>query len=373
MKKDSFIKFSAITISINLLIYFVWVCSMYALDLDSKNLIENRLHAHMKDLYKLSQTAESIASEGVADCFKISSSDNIFLDATIKTNCRSYGFIRGFPFTKNSTEHQTLVEFRVLNKAWMIQLFYSILILANAGSIFFFAYLRSVKKNHLIQQSEIQEKVKLSQQLAHDIRSPLSTLNILASKIDNSEIQDIQKAVTKQISDMSNDYLKKFNSVKQTSDMTSRNVSIDFLFENLKNEFNLKANEIKREIIFIKAKNINLQINEKLYAILYAVINNGIQNSIEATLEKHGKIQINFKEVPQKFIISIEDNGSGITEDDLALIGNLIFTTKKDKKNNSGNGIALYNAKQNLLKYNCFLNIQSQAGLGTYLTITIPT
>lgn len=102
------------------------------------------------------------------------------------------------------------------------------------------------------------------------------------------------------------------------------------------------------------------------------IISNLVINSLIHGFEniEEGQITLSAKVVNENFIFEYEDNGNGISEENITKIFNPFFTTKR---NQGGSGLGLniiYNiVKQNL---NGSIDVQSEPGKFTRFTITIP-
>jgi hypothetical protein len=127
-------------------------------------------------------------------------------------------------------------------------------------------YAELVKSKHSILENELNKNklrnkenlFNLSQKLAHDIRSPISTLNLISSKIDNAEIKSLQLAVVEQINAIANGLLNENKTNIQTSGLplipnsfiNREKQSLKSIFKNLKNEYAFKKIAIQQDIIF---------------------------------------------------------------------------------------------------------------------------
>ena len=201
----------------------------------------------------------------------------------------------------------------------------------------------------------------MSRKLAHDIRSPLSTLNLVSAKIEDPNLKEIQNAVINQINTLAEDLLGYSKKIKH--------LTINELIEQLKNEYSVKSNSINQKILF---KTDNSLINNITVApsFLYASINNLIQNSIEASPE-NSKILVSAEVVGSHIEIQVADIGHGIPKSLLAILGTKeIISTKKSDF--SGNGLAIYILNQELLKIGGQLNIESNENAGTTIALLIP-
>lgn len=234
------------------------------------------------------------------------------------------------------------------------------------------------KKSKIINELETHKfKFSLSQKLAHDIRSPISTLNLISSKIENEDIKSLQLAVVDQINAIANDLLNESKEKNTTNTSEVHNAyGFEKMLQNLEKEYQFKANAIKQTIRFkINYNEVSkYSLDPKLTSIIYRSINNFIQNSIDATNE-NGVIDISADTISKgRLEISVKDNGKGIPKHILNRIGQEILSHGKPNRpdaHQSGNGIALYNAKKELSEFNAELEIESELNTGTKIRIII--
>ena len=126
----------------------------------------------------------------------------------------------------------------------------------------------------------------------------------------------------------------------------------------------------------LKGKNIKFDYDVALdevfiegdYNRLNQVFINMIKNSVEALDGiKNPKISLNHKIDGNKFIISIEDNGSGINESDMERIKEPFYTTKK---NGTGLGVSL--SCEIISAHDGTLEYFSKVNEGTKVVISLP-
>ena len=218
---------------------------------------------------------------------------------------------------------------------------------------------------------------KNNQQVAHDIRSPLSALSLIIqnSRFDNSEFTDLIKHSISRINGIANDLLQK----KSIKNITTTNqsaecdiqamTSIDFIekiIEEKRIEFQNLDIEFKK--IIENDPNILLFIDQNSIA---RVISNIINNSVEAMDKPRGIIEIELKAFTEKVIISIKDNGRGIPKTILDQLGKVEISYNKNSINNSGHGIGFYNANEVISKAGGKIEIFSQTGIGTMISISL--
>jgi two-component system sporulation sensor kinase B len=100
------------------------------------------------------------------------------------------------------------------------------------------------------------------------------------------------------------------------------------------------------------------------------VLNNILINAIEAIDGAYGKIVVEVITIPKQVIIKISDNGQGIPKDKIGVVTNLFYSTKKSNVQVRGTG--LYYCAAIIKKHHGELNISSEPGIETTVTIKIP-
>ncbi|MFL6557527.1 MAG: ATP-binding protein, partial [Bacillus sp. (in: firmicutes)] len=100
---------------------------------------------------------------------------------------------------------------------------------------------------------------------------------------------------------------------------------------------------------------------------LMQVFINLIKNAIEA-MHEGGKIEIRVKVIEKhKMVVSIQDEGVGIADENILNLGEPFFTTKTD-----GTGLGLMVTNQIITDHKGELNIESAAVKGTRVIVSLP-
>ena len=229
----------------------------------------------------------------------------------------------------------------------------------------FYPFVRYEEKE--FQNKSNQLIANLSKKVAHDIRTPISTLNLISSKIADQDIKKLQQAVVNQINLIAEDLLNTSNQ-KVVSSLT-RQTYLEF-FEQIQQEYDLKQN-FRTILVF----NIDKEVSKYIiiYAkVLYPIICNVINNSIEACHIDNGEIEISARLLGNQFYIKIRDNGKGIPSEILSLLGRKQISYGKSNSSRSGNGIALFNARKDIESINGRFEIRSTLNEFTEVEIYIP-
>lgn len=144
--------------------------------------------------------------------------------------------------------------------------------------------------------------------------------------------------------------------------------NINNLIEEIINLYLQRAND--------KGITLNARISEKIPILLFDgsrvndALLNIVGNAIEAINNESGVVTITseLNEDAKKVIITISDNGSGMSAEVQAKIFEPFFSTKGSK----GTGLGLAIAKKGIEEHNGTLSVESEPGKGTTFTITLP-
>jgi len=102
---------------------------------------------------------------------------------------------------------------------------------------------------------------------------------------------------------------------------------------------------------------------------LIRIITNLVKNAIQAISDQQEtkSIVVQVKKMENKVLISVQDNGIGIKEEDLNRIFEPKFTTK-----NSGMGLGLSIIKNIIENYKGNITFETQYGQGTIFRVSLP-
>jgi signal transduction histidine kinase len=199
--------------------------------------------------------------------------------------------------------------------------------------------------------------------LIHELRNPLTNIKLSVELLESAATDDkwqifldIIKRSTTRINDLVNDLLKSRQDAVQ-AERHSIHQLLDEVLELAKDRISLK------NIVVIKKydQNCELSLNRPEMKI---ALTNIIGNAIEAMTAGKGQLKIVTKSINGKYVLIIQDNGCGISKENLKNIFKPYFTNKP-----GGLGLGL-TATYNLLRKNDIrVNVESREGKGTYFIL----
>jgi signal transduction histidine kinase len=206
-----------------------------------------------------------------------------------------------------------------------------------------------------------QEKPGQFASLAHEIRNPLSTINLSVEMLKSIITDDDQKMFLDMIlrgSMRINDILTDVHSTFQANETRQEKYSVHELLNEV---LAMAGDKIMLKHVTIRknyaAKDSRIVMNRDKMKI---ALTNIVINAIDAMAGMKGELVLVTKSTDHTFVVQIEDNGCGIDRENLKNIFKPYFT---NKPNGLGLGLA---TTQGILRSNHVrLNVKSVVGKGT--------
>lgn len=205
--------------------------------------------------------------------------------------------------------------------------------------------------------------------LVHDLKSPLSGITYMA---EEEHLDPLMSDMLKRSVDRIYAQIDELLSVDLQSSEPLKETIID-AGSILKRSIEIKKYALessgKSKINFIK-KNSG-PFNISVPALFFTrSMSNIIQNAIEATenINKKAEISIFIEKTDENVVITVKDNGAGISEANIPTLGRKGVTYNKEK----GTGLGLYQVNKMLKDYNGEMSIESLENVGTEVKISLP-
>ncbi|MBU49248.1 MAG: hypothetical protein CL920_11175 [Deltaproteobacteria bacterium] len=216
---------------------------------------------------------------------------------------------------------------------------------------------------------------RLAAQITHEIRNPLNSISLNLELLEEDlltlpdpeeSLAALRTAMEKidHLTLITNGYLQ-FASGKppQLSPNNINRVLTD-LFEFLRPEFESRRVTWKLDL-FEQLPEVNVDQNQISQALLN-LIRNGMEAASQHGEEGHMKVLTHIEQ--ENVLIEIQDNGVGITPEDLEQIFDPFFSTKEE-----GTGLGLPLTQQIINAHGGQITCRSQPGEGTTFTLTFPS
>ena len=206
---------------------------------------------------------------------------------------------------------------------------------------------------------------KIATQVTHDIRSPLSALNLSVSSLKDlsPEHADIIRNATNRINQIASDLLNYRGPAKKNG---SGDTQISKVIELIAREKRAELVSNPQIAIEVDLDNSSASTGSIDEVTLARLLSNILNNAIDA-ISSNGKVVLALRTFPNLYSIVIADNGKGIPKEMLSKVGTKGYTFGK-----SGTGIGLYSAIESISNSGGKLDIQSVLGKGTMVTVTLP-
>jgi len=219
----------------------------------------------------------------------------------------------------------------------------------------------------LQQAKQLNSIGQLAASIAHEIRNPLTVVKGFAQLLEQGKTlgekeTEYVKSILNELDYTQiiiNDYLSlaKPQSVRiQTLDLNAEIRKVIELLTSYAQHQNISLNLIINDDLTVRIDPIELK------QVLVNIIKNGIES-----MEGHDVISIETRQKGEMAKIIISDKGSGMTEEQLKMLGTPFYSLK-----DCGTGIGLTVSYNIIQKYKGEIKVESQLGKGSTFTVYLP-
>lgn len=232
------------------------------------------------------------------------------------------------------------------------------------------AYLQAFYKMY---QREVQELYtsqkrhdEFMNQWVHQMKTPLAVIELLLQEDGELNKKSVQEEVDR---------------LKRGLEM----VLVNARLENFEDDMHVEQVPLKQLITTVVNENKRLFIAKRVYPAitieddiivasdskwLRFVIGQFITNAVKYTFEENKKIQLYAKKEGDKVQLVVRDEGIGIPKSDITRVTKAFFTGENGRKTGESTGMGLYLANEICNKLGHTLQITSEVGEGTCITVT---
>ncbi len=215
--------------------------------------------------------------------------------------------------------------------------------------------------------------------VSHELKTPITSIKSYSETMIDADglDQDTSKSFLSVINSEADRMSALVNDLLQLSSLDAGKVELDvstytwnIFLKNILTRFEVHFNKKGISCEFIEEdKDV---LGEFDYDKMEQVINNLITNSIKYS-EKGGQVIIRLKRDASYAIVSVEDNGIGISEDDIDKLFNRFYRVEKSRQRKAGgSGLGLSIAKHILDLHSAEIEVKSKIKEGSIFTIKVP-
>ena len=323
---------------------------------------------------------------GIMKCsrlHKISGKKHLYTDLRYRSQCNtSQLFLGGVQLTTIlKSINGTIFELSFVSvntklfsfMLWLTRIISFFLTLI-VGSLYLYKR-RKEQRLHQIETQYAHELINMAKQVSHDIRSPLTALQVVTN--DCTDLDEIERITIRtqilRIQDIANSLLLNHRDVKTDEVSGSKIMLISTILEEAVTEKRLEYRS-----------NLNLSIEgdfQESYGVfakidptdLKTILSNVINNSVDSFKNQQGRIDIILNNNADYLKIKVIDNGQGMPPKVIEKLGQTGFSHGKENNKKSGSGIGVANAMKMVRKdWGGEMSYSSVEGKGTVMTITLP-
>ena len=203
----------------------------------------------------------------------------------------------------------------------------------------------------------LNQRAEMLSGISHDLRTPLTRLKLQLAMLKQKDLSEKMSRDIDEMEKMLNDYLQFAKT--QANESTSK-VNLITLFNSIKNEFN-------NEKLTISSKD-NIELKGRPIAL-----KRSFENIIQNGLSYGNKVFVNVQKGTNRAIITIEDDGPGIPEEQYKNVFKPFFRLDKSRSlNQSGVGLGLAIVEDIINSHGGSIQLGKSKFTGLQVKISLP-
>ena len=221
-----------------------------------------------------------------------------------------------------------------------------------------------------------QAKNEFISSISHELRTPLTSIKgwgeTILDAVDDTETAEEGLRIicheTDRLIVLVNDLLDFSKLQAQRLELHKEEFPVDRLLQDIRSQFTVRAKQEKIKLTLLQDDDHVLIMAD--YNRLKQVLINVIDNAMKFTTGRPGaEIKITSEIIDDQLVITVDDNGSGISPEDLQMVKDKFYkgTSKK-----SGTGLGLSIASEIVELHGGKLFVDSVVGSGTKVVVLLP-
>lgn len=231
--------------------------------------------------------------------------------------------------------------------------------------------------NYLAETLEKQEDLRkrYASDIAHELRTPLTTLKShIEAMIDgvwepNNEHLSILMGEIDRLTKLVEDLKNTFKALESELNVNKTNFNISNVLKGIISGFDPLFKKNNYILEYSIEENVEISMDkDRLKQIIYNLLSNAMKY-----LNDDGKVVVSLTSEKKNVKIIVEDNGTGIKEEDLPLIFERFYRSDMSRnKETGGAGLGLSITKSLVEAHGGSIYVESKYGEGTKFTIILP-
>lgn len=230
--------------------------------------------------------------------------------------------------------------------------------------------------NHMAESLDNQEMLRrrLTSDVAHELRTPVANVSSNIEAIIEGALEPTNERLSSCYNELERitGIITEFEKLRQIEgenmilhighvDIYELAKEVKLIFENGMSKKNIRCDIIGEHIDVCVDKDKMSQ-----------VLNNLISNAVKYT-DNYGNIQITVIQENENVVITVEDNGCGMDDNDITYIFEKFYRTDKSRNRSTGGaGIGLTITRAIVQLHGGTIHVESKKGVGSLFKVTIP-
>lgn len=226
------------------------------------------------------------------------------------------------------------------------------------------------QRRQTLNAERLNQKLKqFSFAVAHDIRNPLAHIQVLWGALEEElmtaeEVGEQIKGLANKVTEFMDDIL---NQLAFAGDWDFEDVDLNLVLEDVTKFLSIPIEEKKAELEYE-----TLPVIQGNRGLIFQLLLNIISNALKYTKEDGTpKVQVNCVEQPLHYLISVSDNGRGMSPEDLDIVKSPL-ARGSSSEGTKGTGLGLSLSRNVMEEVGGKMDIESTLGEGTTIHLSFP-
>ncbi|MGM0835356.1 MAG: sensor histidine kinase [Bacillota bacterium] len=217
-------------------------------------------------------------------------------------------------------------------------------------------------------EREQAERLEFMNQWVHQMKTPLSVIELLTQESDNEEMESISEEAER---------------IRKGLEM----VLYMSRLETFEQDFHVEQVELRKTVDEVVTDNKRLFIRSQVYPVnlvdagltvetdakwLRFILQQLLSNAIKFSAGSHQTVRISAFQSDRTIVLEVKDNGVGIPKQDIGRVFRSFFTGENGRSFKESTGMGLYLVQKVVQKLNHQIHIESGVGTGTTVHLTFP-